>query len=263
MRTKLSEQWAIATTVLMIGAAAGFPTATTAQETKAGDEAKDAELEMVVVTAQFREQNIQDTPLAITAITAEMLEARSETNIVDVAAHTPNVRLTPGSAPFGPSLQAHIRGVGQHDFNFALEPGVGLYVDDVYYSTLTGSVLDLLDVGRVEILRGPQGTLAGQNSIGGAVKIYSQRPDGNGGGYAQITYGSPDRVEARAAQEFSLIPDKLFMRISGVGVSRDGYVQRYDYACTHPGTTVRSFAVGDGCHLGPRRAEFQCGLHRG
>jgi iron complex outermembrane recepter protein len=238
----------IMTTVLALGVGVGMTPRAFAQESGAGG--ADDELEMVVVTAQFRKQNIQDTPLAITAVTADMLEARSETNIVDVAAHAPNVRLTPGSAPFGPSLQAHIRGVGQHDFNFALEPGVGLYVDDVYYSTLTGSVLDLLDVERVEVLRGPQGTLAGQNSIGGAVKIYSRQPDGKGGGYAQLTYGSFDRVEARAAQEFSLVPDKLFMRLSGVGVSKDGYVTRYDYACTHPGTPVRSFAVGDGCKLG-------------
>ena len=72
-------------------------------------------------------------------------------------------------------MAASIRGIGQGDFNPALEPGVGLYVDDVYYATLTGSVLDLLDLDRVEILRGPQGTLAGRNSIGGSVKLYSQK----------------------------------------------------------------------------------------
>jgi iron complex outermembrane receptor protein len=129
-------------------------------------------LEEVIVTAQFREQNLQETPLAITAITGDMLEARSQTSIYEVAAQAPNVVLAPQAQANGSGLVAFIRGVGQIDFNFALEPGVGLYVDDVYYSTLTGSLLDLLDLDRVEVLRGPQGTLAGRNSIGGAIKLF-------------------------------------------------------------------------------------------
>ncbi|MBL8552472.1 MAG: TonB-dependent receptor [Hyphomonadaceae bacterium] len=226
---------------LALGALGLFAGPAAAQETAA--------VEDVVVTAQFREQNIQDTPLSITAVTAEMLEARSQTSIVDVANQAPNVRLTPGSAAFGPSLQAHIRGVGQHDFNFALEPGVGMYVDDVYYSTLTGSVFDLLDLERVEVLRGPQGTLAGQNSIGGAIKLYSRKPDGEGGGYVQGTYGSYDRTEVRAAAEFTLAPD-LFARIAGVSHASDGYVTRYDYGCTHPGSPVKSAIISENCELG-------------
>src|SRR5690606_38157457 len=102
----------------------------------------------------------------ITAVSAEMLEARGQTNIADVAAQAPSVTLKQNSAAYGPSLGASIRGIGQFDFHPALEPGVGIYVDDVYYATLTGSILDLLDLDRVEILRGPQGTLAGRNSIG-------------------------------------------------------------------------------------------------
>ena len=94
----------------------------------------------IVVTAQFREQNLQDTPLAITAVNAEMLEARSQTNIAQVANQAPSVTLKPQGAAYGPSLGANIRGVGQFDFNPALEPGVGFYVDDVYYATLTGSI---------------------------------------------------------------------------------------------------------------------------
>ena len=128
-------------------------------------------VEEIVVTAQFREQNLQDTPLAITAVSAEMLEARSQTNVAEVAAQAPSVTLKPQGTAYGPSITASIRGIGQYDFNPALEPGVGLYIDDVYYATLTGSLFDLLDLERVEVLRGPQGTLAGRNSIGGAVKL--------------------------------------------------------------------------------------------
>ena len=101
-------------------------------------------LEEIVITAQFREQKLQDTPLAITAINAELLEARSQTNVFQVAQQAPNVTLTPGGIERGSSMIAFIRGVGQTDFNFAVEPGVGIYVDDVYYATLTGSLLDLL-----------------------------------------------------------------------------------------------------------------------
>jgi iron complex outermembrane receptor protein len=217
-------------------------------------------LEEIVVTAQFREQNLQETPLAITAISGDMLEARSQVSIIDVANQAPNVTLKPGSAPFGPSAQAFIRGVGQSDFNFALEPGVGMYVDDVYYSTLAGSIFDLIDLDRIEILRGPQGTLAGQNSIGGAVKLFSKKPDGTGGGFVQATYGSYDRTEFRGAAEFTLIPDELFARVAGVSVNKDGYVTRYDYACTHPGTPIPSFQTKDKCELGTEGGKAYTGL---
>jgi len=205
----------------------------------------------IVVTAQFREQKLQDAPLAITAVTGEMLEARGQTNITDLAAQAPNVTLRQAAATYGPAIVAYIRGVGQRDTSFALEPGVGLYIDDVYLPTMHGSLLALTDLDRVEILRGPQGTLAGQNSIGGAIKLYSKKPDGNGGGYVEGTYGSYNRVELRGAANFTIVPDTLFARISATGVHKDGYVTRYDYACTHPGTTVpSSVAGGTNCKLG-------------
>ncbi len=205
----------------------------------------------IVVTAQFREQNLQNTPLAITAINAELLDARGQTSVIDIASQAPNVTLRPATAAFGPSIQAFIRGVGQYDSGYASEPGVGLYVDDVYYASLTGSIIDLVDLNRVEVLRGPQGTLAGQNSIGGSIKIYSKKPDGEGGGFVQATYGRFNRVELRGAANLTLVPDALFARITATGVAKDGYVKRYDYACTHPGTTVPTFqTAGKNCLLG-------------
>src|SRR5271165_160241 len=114
------------------------------------------QLAEVVVTAQFRRENLQTTPIAITAITAQMIEERSMTNVTDVAADVPSTTLLTGRSAFGPSMTALIRGIGQSDFDPALEPGVGIYVDDVYYATLIGSALDLLDLERVEVLRGPQ-----------------------------------------------------------------------------------------------------------
>lgn len=209
-----------------------------------------SDVDTIVVTGQFREQSPQDTPLAVTAIDSQMLEDRGQENIAEVANQAPNVRLSPGESVYGPALQAHIRGIGQHDFNYALEPGVGVYVDDVYYSTLTGSIIDLLDLDRVEIYRGPQGTLAGQNSIGGAIKLYSKPPDGQGGGYVKATYGDYNRTEIRGAANFTVIDKKLFGRVAGVGNAKDGYVIRGDYRCTHPDSNVPSFQISDQCELG-------------
>jgi iron complex outermembrane recepter protein len=197
----------------------------------------------ILVTAQFREQRLQDTPLAITAVNSEMLEARSQTNISEITAQAPSVTLKPQGAAFGPSLGASIRGIGQYDFNPALEPGVGLYVDDVYYATLTGAIFDLLDVDRVEVLRGPQGTLAGKNSIGGAVKLYSKRPTGDGSGFVSGTYGSRNRIDLRASADVGLTED-LAMRVAGVAKKQEGYVDRLDFGCVNPPGSPLNPAVG-------------------
>jgi iron complex outermembrane receptor protein len=207
-------------------ASAAANAAATAQPT-------DTDSDQILVTAQFREQNLQDTPLAITAVNSAMLEARSQTDISQVANQAPSVTLKPQGAAFGPSLAANIRGVGQYDFNPALEPGVGLYVDDVYYATLTGSIFDLLDLDRVEILRGPQGTLAGRNSIGGAVKLYSQRPEGSNTGSVQVAYGSRNRIDLRGSADFNLAQG-LDMRLAAVAKRQDGYVKRMDFGCVYP-----------------------------
>ncbi|HTV78023.1 MAG TPA: TonB-dependent receptor plug domain-containing protein, partial [Steroidobacteraceae bacterium] len=128
-------------------------------------------LQEVIVTAQFQSQNVQSTPLAITAVNAAALAERGQTSITEISQDAPSVQLQQTSAAFGPSMSAFIRGIGQSDLDPALEPGVGVYIDDVYFGTLTGSLFDLLDLDRVEVLRGPQGTLEGMNSEGGAVKL--------------------------------------------------------------------------------------------
>ena len=203
----------------------------------------------IVVTAQFREQRLQDTPLAITAVNAAMLEARSQTSVEQVAGQAPNVTLTPQGQQNGSGLIAFIRGVGQTDFNFALEPGVGIYVDDVYIPTLTGSLLDLMDLDRVEVLRGPQGTLSGRNAIGGAIKLFSTKPQGSGRGSIQATYGSYNRLDFRGFMDLALA-DNLFVRVSAVSKNRDGYVKRLDYGATHPGSGVPSNVTGTNPVLG-------------
>ena len=191
----------------------------------------------IVVTAEFREQNLQDTPIAITAVNAEMLEARGQTDIAQVAAQAPNVSLRPQPQNGGSGLIAFIRGVGQVDFNYALDPGVGIYVDDVYIPTLSSSLLELIDLERIEVLRGPQGTLAGKNSIGGAIKLFSQKPRGDNSGSFKVEYGSYDLVQLRGMADFR-ITDDVAVRISGMSRSRDGYVAMLDYGATHPNSNV-------------------------
>ena len=192
---------------------------------------------VITVTAEFRAANLQDTPIAITAVNSEMLEARGQTDISQVAAQAPNVTLTPQPQNGGAGLIAYIRGVGQTDFNYALDPGVGIYVDDVFIPTLSSSLLELMDLDRIEILRGPQGTLAGKNSIGGAIKLFSQKPRGDGSGTMEVTYGSYNRIDVRGMADFR-INDQLSARVSGIGKGRDGYLDLLDYGVAHPTENV-------------------------
>jgi iron complex outermembrane recepter protein len=248
--SKLRGYWTTRDRVNCVAiAAAGFMLPLAAS-IAAAQAVQEGGLEEVIVTAQFRKQSAQDTPLAITAMSSALLESRNQVSVADVTNQAPNVTLKPAAGPFGPTLQAFIRGVGQYDFSYALEPGVGMYIDDVYFSTITGSNFDLLDLDRLEVLRGPQGTLAGQNSIGGAVKLYSKQPQGDDTGNVSITYGRFNRTDVRASADLSLIEDKLFARIAGVSRHQDGYVTRYDFACSHPQFGLPSTVTSETCKLG-------------
>jgi iron complex outermembrane receptor protein len=208
----------------------------------------------VVVTAQYRAEPLQQTPIAITAVTADDIEARGFNNSTDIAYAVPNASFRQAQAAFGKTQTAYIRGVGQNDFNFAFEPGVGIYVDDVYYPTTMSSQFDLMDLERVEVLRGPQGTLFGRGSIGGAVRYISKQPNGDNTGYIEGTVGDFHRVDLRAGYDFALIEDKLFVRVTGVSKKQDGYVDRLDFVCLYPqlsGTLPRLITNrGAGCKIG-------------
>jgi iron complex outermembrane receptor protein len=209
-------------------------------------------LEEIVVTAQFREQGLQSTPVAITAVTGAQLEQKSLSTVTDLNALAPNLTAAKGTNTNGPSAQLFIRGVGQSDGHPGLEPGVGLYVDDVYRGLLLGTDLDLTDIERVEVLRGPQGTLSGKNSLGGSLKLFSKKPSDQTDGYVQGTYGDFNRIELRAGGNFTLVPDTLYARISGASKQVDGYMDRLDYFCMHPTTSPvnTQIPVIKGCKLG-------------
>lgn len=191
-------------------------------------------LSQIVVTAQFRELDLQNTPMSITAVNADQIQQRSITNVVDVAQAAPNVTMTEGGNGFGKTNQAFIRGIGQLDFSFAFEPKVGFYIDDVYYATTFGSVFELLDIDRVEIERGPQGTLNGRNSVGGAIRIFNKRPKGDNSGYVEGSYGSFDHYQIKGAIDVPVIGDTVALRVGASYNSRNGWVELQNFACAHP-----------------------------
>ncbi len=211
-------------------------------------------LEEIIVTARFKKESLQDAPVSITAISSEGLEVRGVSRIDDISAFAPSVTLQQNTGGFGKSVLAFIRGVGQSDFLPAFEPGVGLYMDGVYHGTLSGGLFQLTDVGQVEVLRGPQGTLFGKNNEGGAIRISSIRPRGDGSGFLEAGYGSYDRFQVRGAFDIGLVPDVLALRISGGVNSYDGHVDVVDFVCEQPGLS------GTLPRISPNAADGSCDI---
>ena len=198
-------------------------------------EAGGAGLEEIVVTAEKRTENIQDVPIAITAFSESMLRDRGITDIHGLSMLVPNVNLDQGS-PFSGSnsvLSASIRGIGQDDFAFNLDPGVGVYVDGVYFARTVGANQNLLDVERVEILKGPQGTLFGRNTIGGAISIVTRDPGDKFAIQGQATGGSFDRRDVSVMADIP-IADNLLSTITVSTQFRDGYEKRIPYPSPTP-----------------------------
>jgi iron complex outermembrane recepter protein len=222
-----------------------------AQQTAAATEQSSEQLEEVVVSAQRRSENLQTTPIAITAITAASLEARNLDNISDIGAYVPNAVIAPLGAGWGATMAAFIRGVGLGDNILSFEPGVPIYVDDVYIGRPQGSIFDLLDLERVEILRGPQGTLFGKNAEGGTVRLISVKPQGDNTGSVSLTYGKFNRVEARGMADVSLVDDFLYARFSFSSKKADGYFKNLDYVCVNGpgslGSLQPAIAPGSNC----------------
>ncbi len=153
--------------------------------------AADSMLEEIVVTAQKREQNLQDVPIAITAFTGAQMNALGVQNSFDVATFTPGVHISGNLA--GQNTQFSIRGVTQNDFNDIIEAPNAVYLDEGYIAIAQGQTFAVFDIDRVEILKGPQGTLFGRNATGGLVNYISKKPDFDEvGGYIDFTVGQYD-----------------------------------------------------------------------
>lgn len=214
-------------TALISSATFLLPAVCHAQNAESKDALGVASLEEILVTARRREENIQETPVAVTALSAEALFERGVVNLADIAVSTPNLRVDTGAAISGSSNTAtvFIRGIGQTDFNLTIDPGVGIYLDGVYVSRSVGALLEMTDVERVEVLRGPQGTLFGKNTIGGAVSITSRTPGSDFAASGEITGGSFNRIDAKLSVTLP-VAEGFSILATGATINRDGNVRR-------------------------------------
>ena len=192
-------------------------------------------LEEVVVTAQKRSQNIQEVPIAISAYTAETLQSKGLTDLHALSSLAPNVNLDGGSPFSGDSsvLSASIRGIGQDDFAFNLDPGVGVYLDGVFLARTIGANQNLLDVDRIEILKGPQGTLFGRNTIGGAINIVTHTPGNEFKVAGSMTVGSFNRMDALMTVDMP-ISDKILTTLSASSQKQEGWQHTIPYPADSP-----------------------------
>ncbi len=175
----------------------------------------------IIVTARRREEQLIDVPLSVSAISGEALEQRGVQDITQVAQEIPNITLEV-SRGTNTTLTAFIRGVGQQDPVAGFEAGVGLYVDDVYLNRPQAAVLDVYDVERIEVLRGPQGTLYGRNTIGGAIKYVTAELPDDPSLSVRATYGSYDQADLIITGSTPLT-NSLSIGASGARLSRGGY----------------------------------------
>jgi iron complex outermembrane receptor protein len=178
----------------------------------------------IIVTAERRATNLQDTPLSILAITSEMVEAKGIEDLQDLATYSPNLAITPTRGGGNNTASFVIRGVGGGG-GATGERGVGLYIDGIYMPRTNGAVLSVIDIDRVEVLRGPQGTLFGRNSTGGAIRIFSKQPTDQFEGYVRGTVGNLDRADVAATVNVPLA-EGFAVRGQAAYIRKGGYVSR-------------------------------------
>ncbi len=190
-----------------------------AQDAQSGEPST---VEDIVVTARRTEESLQRTPLAVSAFSGESLERRGATQILDLQGAVPNLNIVQGRASSN-ATNIYIRGIGQPDALQTFDPAVGVYVDDVYFARIRGTQFDLLDLARVEVLRGPQGTLYGKNTIGGALKLVSRRPGQDWRARGSVAYGNYNMIDLQGAVS-GPISESLAFGLSALRSTRDGYV---------------------------------------
>ena len=198
--------------------------------------ATEPQLQEVVVTAQKRQQNIQTVPIAISAFTSQQLQQQNVTSLAALSAQTPGVTLDAGSPFSGDSsvLSASIRGIGQSDFAININPAVGVYLDGVYLARTVGANVNLLDVDRVEIAKGPQGTLFGANTIGGAISIITHTPGDTPRFIGEATGGSFDRRDLAFTADIPIIQDKLLSSFTFGTQNQNGWQKVIPYPTSSP-----------------------------
>ncbi len=191
-------------------------------EAKAAEEETPTVSDEIIVTARKREENVQEVPVAVTVVGGEALQETAAADISELQSSVPNLSIYQGRNQTT-TLTAFMRGIGQADPLWGVDPGVGLYLDDVYIARPQGALLDVYDVQRIEVLRGPQGTLYGKNTIGGAIKYVSRELSDTLDGRLSISPGSYSNEDFRASLSGALIPGKLRGKIAAASLKHDGY----------------------------------------
>ncbi|MFT5482614.1 MAG: iron complex outermembrane receptor protein [Halieaceae bacterium] len=179
-------------------------------------------LEEVIVTAQKREQSLQDVPIAVAAYSGAMLEESGIGDVFDLQSNSPGLMVDQNQNATTSNFS--IRGIGTGGNNFGQESSVGLYVDGIYRSRPSAMVSQLVDISAVEVLRGPQGTLFGRNAMSGAVHFKSEKPDHEGTAFIQAQTGNYGLLGLSGAASFSAIEDVLAFRVTGFSTERDGWI---------------------------------------
>ncbi|WP_185965206.1 TonB-dependent receptor [Glacieibacterium frigidum] len=199
-----------------------------AQTAPVAPETASTEQSDIVVTARRRSESVQDVPLAVTAFGQAEFERQQVVDLEDLNLGVPNLTVVRNTGTTT-GAQVYLRGVGQDDSSFTGEPSIGIYLDDVYIGRQIGGVLDVLDFERIEVLRGPQGTLYGRNSSGGAIKYVTRRPDLNDMSVSgAVTFGTYDRFDVTATASVPLIDGKLAIKADGGSRDQRGWARLVD-----------------------------------
>jgi iron complex outermembrane recepter protein len=208
----------LATSIL--SGVAMIPAAHAQEQAETAEEGGIAE---IVVTAQRRSENVQDVPIAISAFSAEQLEAQGVTNTLQIGQYVPNL-VAQNNTGIGSANAYFLRGLGSTETIATFDPPVGTYVDDIYLSRQNANNLSLFDVERIEVLRGPQGTLFGRNTTGGAINVIMAKPGNDISGFGEIGYGRYHKTIARGSIDLPLA-DSFAIKLSGYWQNDRGYTK--------------------------------------
>ncbi len=195
---------------------------------KSGADEQARSSNVIIVTANRREQDVQDVPIAVTAVDAVTLERQGVDNITEVTQVAPSFSSSTAQIASG-SVVLRIRGVGTTSNNIGFESAVGVFIDGAYQSRPGVALTEFVDIERVEVLRGPQGTLFGRNTSAGALNIVTNRPDLNDfEGFANASYGNFDEISMQGAVNVPIVQDTLALRVTGAYRQRDGFLTVVD-----------------------------------
>ena len=220
--TRRSDFFAVAMNLVLATTLLSLALGLAATNALAQDDASQGFIEEIIVFAQKREQDVQDVPVAVSAITGDYINESGIKDVFDLQQNAPG--LIVGQSQNSTTSNFLIRGVGTSSNNFGLESSVGLYVDGVYRARQSSMINNLVDIEMVEVLRGPQGTLFGKNTPQGAISMRTVRPDHDANGFVDLTAGDYGLVNLSAASNFSLSEDVLALRATIFSGQRDGYV---------------------------------------